>query len=169
MNRLFRSGLLSLFLCFGLFATAAAQIGEDDSEYDLRIKSILEELDVEYEILEDGDFKIVLPVGDERTQALFINSNTEFYDEMEIREIWSWGYECEGELPQNVANKLLKNSFDQKLGAWQTYVGSETTRAMFAVKMSANANLDSVRSAIIAVITNADAIEENLSGDEDKF
>ena len=172
MNRLFLSGPTALLLYLALLCGATnanAQIGDDDSEYDLRVKAILDELEVEYELTEDGDFKIVLPFGDDRTQAIFINSNTEFYDEMEVREVWSLGYECEGPIPEDVANILLINSLEQKIGAWQAYATERKSRAMFAVKMSANANAESMRSIIIAVLSNTDTIEEQLSGKADKF
>lgn len=172
MNRLFSSGPTVFLLCFVFLCgatNATAQLGDGDHKYDLRVKSILEELEIEYEITDDNDFKIVLPVGDERTQAVFINSNTEFYDEMEIREVWALGYECEGPIPEEVANLLLSNSLDQKIGAWQSYSGGSKTRAMFAVKLSANAGTKSLLSVIAAVLTNTDKIEEQLSGDADKF
>lgn len=162
------------FLCIALtlfcsVGTAFAQLGDEDSEHDLRIKAILDEIGFEYEITDAGDFKVIVALEDDRTQAAYIKSETEFYDEMEIREIWSVGYASDGNIPEDVANMLLQNSFDQKIGAWQVIHDDETSLAIFAVKMSANANAKSVRSAIIAAVRSADAVELELTGDTDAF
>lgn len=162
----FLFALATLFFAAG---TASAQLGDEESEYDLRVKAILDEIGFEYEITDAGDFKIVLELEDDRTQVAFVKSGTEFYDEMEIREIWSVGHSSEGDLPGDVANLLLQNSFDQKLGAWQVIQDEETSIAIFAIKMSANANAASMRSAIIAAVRSADAIEMELTGDTDAF
>lgn len=161
--------LFTLLTLFGSLGTAFAQLGDEDSKYDLRIKAILDQVGFDYEITDAGDFKIIVALEDERTQAVYVKSRTEFYDEMEVREIWSVGYASDGDIPANVANMLLQNSFDQKIGAWQVIRDDETSLAIFAVKMSANANSASVRSAIIAAVRSADAIELELTGDTDAF
>ncbi len=163
---------LFLFALLALCVSATptfAQLGDEESEYDLRVKAILDEIGFEYEITDLGDFKVLMSLEEERTQVVYVKSATEFYDEMEVREIWSVGYVVEGDIPGEVANKLLENSFDQKIGAWQVIRDDETSLAIFAVKMSANANAASVRSAIIAAVRSADAMEMELTGDTDAF
>lgn len=163
---------LFLFTLFALCFSAAptfAQLGDEESEYDLRVKAILDEIGFEYEVTDLGDFKVLMSLEEGRTQVVYVKSATEFYDEMEVREIWSVGYATEGDIPGDVANKLLENSFDQKIGAWQVIRDDETALAIFAVKMSANANAASVRSAIIAAVRSADAMEMELTGDTDAF
>ena len=160
--------LLPLFTLL-FIGSARAQLGNEDSTYDLRVKAILDDIGYKYDITDNGDFKIVIALDSDRTQAVYVKSATEFYDEMEVREIWSFGYSCTGPLPADVANKLLQNSFDQKIGAWQVASNDSVSIAIFAIKMSANADETSVKSAIIAAVRNADAVEMDLTGKDDEF
>lgn len=158
--------LLTLFLSAG---NAFAQLGDEDSTFDLRVKALLDDIGFEYEITDAGDFKIIVALEDERTQAVYVKSETEFYDEMEVREVWSIGYLSEGNISEEIANMLLQNSFDQKIGAWQVLRDDDNSLAIFAVKLSANANGKSLRSAIIAAVQSADAVELKLTGEADAF
>lgn len=173
MNQVFflaPATVLAFFLALLAGSTPlAAQLGDDDTPYDLRVKAILEELELKYEITEDGDFKLVLSVNEDRTHVVYVNSNTEFLDEMEVREVWAGGYGVDGPVPEEVANLLLRNSFDQKIGAWQVFGDEDFSLAMFAVKLSANANKETLRSAIAVVLNNADNVEMQLTGSKDEF
>jgi len=168
MSRLPRT--LMVLACLGFVAAMltapGAQIGGESPEYDERVRKILKEEDVQYTIDNDGDFKVIYKMGDVRTQMAFIRSTTETFRNLEIREIWSFGYESPTDVfPAEVASQLLEDSFVKKLGAW----GKAGRRAVFVVRVAANADNESLIAVLELALSVADEMEEKLSGDTDEF
>jgi hypothetical protein len=87
---------------------------------DPRVRAILEAEDIKYEVDSDGDYKIVIGFEDNRSQAVFINSNTENFAGVEIREVWSIGLRGSGQLSAEMANELLRRNSQYKVGGWST-------------------------------------------------
>lgn len=133
---------------------------------DTRVKSILEQLDLKYKINDNGDFKLIFTLEDKRTQLCFINSDTETYEGMEIREIWSPAYKSTGPFSSTIANTLLEDSFKRKIGAWQSLVQSDGKNriAIFSAKIDANCDALTLGSTIMAVVRAADEMEQTLTG-----
>jgi hypothetical protein len=130
------------------------------------VKKHLDSLKLKYEIDEDKDFKIVMDVGEGRTQLAYVRSSTESYGVNRVREIWSPGYKSETEeLPQKVANRLLDYSNDVKMGGWV----KQKRVAVFVVKISANASATELKDAIDAAVNSADEIEQEYTGKKDEF
>jgi hypothetical protein len=155
----------ALLLVIGGITLAA--VADDPPAGDPRIKAILEELGLKYEIDDDGDYKVLLEwEEDGRSQLAFINSATERLEKMEVREIWSAGYTSEKPLKAKIANRLLEDSFQKKLGSWQLMKG-DIWIATFAVKLDADADADTVWTALEAVLTSADEMEKELLGTDD--
>jgi len=147
-------------------SNALAQLGDDTPEHDARVGKALKEAGVKYSIDEDGDYKVIFDTGDGRTQLAYVRSATNEYRNFEVREIWSFGYRADGDdFPALVANTLLEDTFSKKLGAW-TKSGSS---AIFVVRISANADAESLFSALNLAVTSADEMEEKLTGDKDQF
>lgn len=158
---------LTVFLALLLGAPAGAQIG-DTPPGDARVREALTELDLEYEIDEDGDFRVVFSFEEDgRSQLAFINSGTETLRLFEIREVWSPAYLAHGPLPEEVANRLLQDSFEKKLGAWQVMPSGDQHAAVFTVKLAAEADPASLLAALEAVLTTADEMEKELLGTDD--
>ena len=124
----------------------------------------LDSLEYTYEVDEDGDYRLVFNMGDDRTQLVFVRSSVETYGSHHIREIWSPGYKSPGpQFPALVANRLLEDSQDSKLGSWV----KQSDIAMFVVKIDANAKADVLSDAIDAAIKSADAIELELTSQDE--
>ena len=142
----------------------ATMFGAHAAEPDKAVGRVLKQLDYPYEIDEDGDYKLVFDAGEDRTQLVFVRSSVEEFGSHKIREIWSPGYNSPGkQFPAAVANRLLEDSQDAKLGAWV----KQDQLAMFVVKVDANASSEVVSDAIDAAAKSADAIElEMTSKDE---
>lgn len=145
--------------------SAFAQIGGNSG--DSRVKNALEKLGYKYDVNSTGRIKLTFKVTDERTQLIFINSSTENYENFEIREVWSPAYKSEGQLPRDVANRLLISSNDKKLGAWQVSVSDNTYLAVFSVKIAANSDSESLKSTMQLVMRVADEMEKELTGKDD--
>ena len=75
--------------CLFAFASLGAHgAGQAASKADPSIAPLLEELGYEYELDEDGDYKMVMALDGGRTQMVFIRSGVETYGRHRVREKW---------------------------------------------------------------------------------
>lgn len=163
-----KSALWGLVLSLAFAAPALAQVGEESSP-DPRVKKLLDELHLKYEISPNGNYRLINDVGNDRTQLVIIDSETNTYDGMEIREIWSTGFESSGPLSAQVANALLDDTMSNKLALWATYTKNDGKHsAILVARISANANARTLRTAIEAV-NQADKMELKLTNGADEF
>ncbi|HEL4109934.1 TPA: hypothetical protein UM343_000011 [Stenotrophomonas maltophilia] len=147
--------LLSTLL-IALAATGSAAAADADKA----VARHLDKLGYTYEVDEDGDYRMVFDVEGDRTQMVYVRSSVEDFGSHNIREIWSPAYSSKSkQFPVAVANRLLEDSQDAKMGGW---VKQDTT-AMFVVKIDADATADQLSDAIDAAIRTADAMELELT------
>lgn len=164
---------------------AAAQIGNAAKKppADPRVKTVLEEIGYKYELTEDNDYKLV-PIKTEeagkdatgkpvfRSQLVYVNSNTEKYGTLEIREVLAPAFLSNGPLSATVANRLLRENNSVKLGSWRLVSitsGPNTGKflLMYAAQISANGDAEALRLAIKSVLVIADRMEKELTGADD--
>ena len=139
---------------------AVTATGAHAAEPDKAVGRALDKLDYTYEVDEDGDYKMVFDMDDGRSQLAFVRSTVEEFGKHKIREIWSPAYNSPGkQFPAAVANRLLEDSQDAKMGAWV----KQDQLAMFVVKVDANATPEALSDAIDAAIRTADAMELELT------
>ncbi len=130
------------------------------AEPDKAVGRALDTLGYTYEIDEDGDYKMVFDMEGDRSQLAFVRSAVEEFGKHHIREIWSPAYSSPGkQFPVAVANRLLEDSQDAKMGAWV----KQDQLAMFVVKVDAKATPEALSDAIDAAIRTADAMESELT------
>lgn len=135
------------------------------AEADNAVGRALDTLEYTYEVDEDGDYKMVFDMDDGRSQLAFVRSTVEEFGKHKIREIWSPAYNSPGkQFPAAVANRLLEDSQDAKMGAWV----KQDQLAMFVVKVDANATPEALSDAIDAAIRTADAMELELT-EQDEY
>ena len=163
-----RGTILLVWLWASLGQIAVAQIGSEPlPDHDVRIKRILDAEEINYKIDKDGDFKMVFKVDEERTQAIWVRSRTNTYDQFEIREIFSFGYQNDGPFPEEIANTLLERNWTYKLGAW----GRSGPYAVFVVRIAADSDAKALLTAIKMVVRVTDKMEKELeqyTGENDK-
>lgn len=156
-------------LCFSLVllgSSAHAQIG-GKKPHDVRVMKLLDAEDLKYEITSDGDFKLGNRFKNGRTHLLWVNSNTEKYQKLEIREVWSVGYIANGKLSPEEMRTLLKDNSRKKLGSWKIITSNEKDIAVFYVQIAADSDRDSFLSAVQIVSESADEMEKQLTGKDD--
>jgi len=153
----------------------------DDNQGDDRVRYLLEQLELSYQMDDNGDFVIAFGIKEDseeeetepRSQIAIISSDTHFIGEFEVRHIYSIGYEAMGELPQNVANALLIMNDNVKLGAWKAIhvnkEGQDGIVAAFQAQVAADTDSQSLFTALMAVCATADDVENKLTGGEDRF
>jgi hypothetical protein len=150
---------------------------------DARVKAALDEIGYKYELDTNNDYKLT-PIQTEqtgtsadgkpiwRTQLVYVNSNTERYGSLEIREVLSPAFLSNGPLTAAVANRLLRENNTVKLGSWRLVVINSGPNAgkylaMFAAQINANSDAESLRLTIKSVILIADQIEKELTNADD--
>ncbi len=133
---------------------------------DDRVGQALRDLEIEYDLDEDGDYHVTFDVGNGRSQLAIILSSTNTYRNMELREIWSFGYESEEDtFPSEVANALLEDTMPKILGGWAKL----GRRAVYVVRLAADAPATVLMASLEAALVGADMMEMRLSGDRDQF
>ena len=134
---------------------------------DYRVREILDAANVSYVVDDDGDFKIIYGYEDNRSQVVFINSNTHTFAGVEIREVWSIGLKGTGQLSSAVANELLVRNSRYKVGSWSINKQEGQVVAIFRVAVSADASRSELIPIVEMVGVHADEVErEFLSSDD---
>ncbi len=142
-----------------------------DVEVDTTVKtpdpSIAKKLDLKgtpYTLDDDGDYRILVNVGDERSQLVWVRSVVHQTDEQRLREIWTYGLRSEDRrIPVHVANRLLSENMDLIVGAWARQDGN----AVLILKINADADADTLDEAIDLAASIGDKMEQRLvTGDE---
>jgi hypothetical protein len=168
--------LLALPLCGPAFAQSdpADQTGQEGQANqvdqakpaDPAIRKQLDQLDYEYTIDDDGDYKLTFGLDDDRSQLVFVLSNVETYGSHRIREIWAPAYRAEGAgFSAVIANKLLEDAHENKMGAWV----KQDDMAIYVVKISADSSKEQLDDAIDYAVKIADNMESLLTDGADEF
>jgi hypothetical protein len=163
--RLLAAVLISLSSMPAIAADTVA--GETQhSAGDPQIARHLDRLDYQYEVDEDGDYKLTFKMDDERSQLAYVLSATEKFGNLNIREIWSPAYRASApQFPVDVANRLLEDSQSSKLGGWV----KQGNMAVFVVKIAADAGEKELDDALDFVLRSADQMEAALTQGKDEF
>jgi hypothetical protein len=149
-----------------LAGNALAQIGAK-KEGDHRVKALLDKADLNYEVDKDGDYRLINGLENDRTQIVFIFSNTSNLGNMEIREIWSVGYLSDSIMPSSVAKDLLSENRIVKLGAWELGRFNGKEAGVFRAKIAADTDVKTLLMTLQAVSKTADEKEEELMSKDD--
>jgi hypothetical protein len=149
-------------------APAAKTAAEQKSAPDARVKKILEGRKIEYEITSTGNFKVTFDLKNGRSQMAFISSATYRYMNLEIREIVSPAYRSAAPFTAEVADRLLSDNNDKKLGAWVMQKGKDGYYALFVTKIPADSDEESFINLLRLTLEAADEMEKELTG-KDEF
>jgi hypothetical protein len=150
-----------------LLLCATTALSAQAADADPAVAKQLKELGYEYEVDDDGDYKVLMATGDddERSQIVYIRSHVETYGNHRVRELWSYAYQSPAEaLPAVVANRLLEASNALIIGSWV----KQQQSAVYVAKISASASTGELEDAIAAAAVSADAMELELATDPQK-
>jgi len=134
------------------------------NQADSRISQLLDELDIEYQTDEDGDFQVDFQHGEQRSQTVFISSSTAHIGDLDIRKVYSIGYMSKVPLSQKIANLLLGINHSSQLGAWQVMKSEDGYYAAYNVQIAASTDADTLFTVLKVVVESADSIEDYLTG-----
>lgn len=136
---------------------------------DPRIKAALDASEIKYELSKDGNYKVTLPVSSGRTQLVLINSAVSKLTNMEIREVTSVAYKGTGSLPPEMAVKLMKDSSQRTIGAWELLANETTSLVVFNAKVPSDLSAKALVETILRVAVVADTLEKELTNNKDDF
>ncbi len=150
-------------------AQLSAQFGESKPEHDDRVKQLLDKTELKYEIDKDGDFKLLFEFDGGRSQLVFVNSHTETYEGLEIREIWAVGYQPPkgDKVDAAISEQLIRANAKLKLGAWQVQKLNDTEVGVFRAMISADSGKDVLIDTMRLVGATSDQKESELLGSDD--
>ena len=159
----------SLFAALFAVAPVLAQLGDEEEvapKSDARVRAALNEAGLKFEVDSDGDYRVILKYESSgRSQLVFINSDTEKFENMEIREVWSIGAESKSGFTRPQLESLLKLNNGYKMGSWR--LTSNGQRAIFCVTASARANAESLKAIADLVARATDELEREWLGTDD--
>ncbi|WP_460194814.1 hypothetical protein [Thermosynechococcus sp. FA-CM-4201] len=136
--------------------------GQRRAQADVRVGRLLDHLGIRYQVDEDGDYRVVFDLGNGRSQQAFIDSQTQQLGSYEIRDVWSIGYISDGYLDQEVANYLLIENANTKIGAWELRSNGNKYAAVFCNKIAADCDAEALYTSIRVVLQVADELEKIL-------
>lgn len=154
-------------LCMGVFAqTSDVGTSDSSSKADNRVRRALESAGLKYSVDGDGDFRVHFKFKSGRTHLVFVNSETERYDGLELRRVWAFGFVSDKEVSKNNLQVLLERNGRYKLGAWNLQKHRRTGKwsAEFRVVVPADCPASELRSIIELTADVADEIEKESTG-----
>jgi DNA integrity scanning protein DisA with diadenylate cyclase activity len=142
-------------------------------EVDARVGKALDSAGVEYKIIpSDKTYKTSIKLKGGRTQVVLIDDTSKINGtSMEFREVYSLTYVINGELSQELANKMMMQSSSKKIGAWQIIKqqGSSSKLLVFTAKIDAEMNGANLKKIIDSVGLSADKMENELTNGKDDY
>jgi len=170
---LFKRGILLTISILSFFVLFAQE--KEDQFYSLKVKKLLDEIDLNYSITKYNNFKIELLIEEKpqrRTQNVYVYSKTENYDGYETREIVSRSLSIpKSEAKSIIFFELLKENGKLKTGSWSIIESDSSPDVyiiLFTVKVSTNILAEDLFSVISFVAREADSIEKLYTSGLDK-
>jgi hypothetical protein len=148
--------------------SAPAAPPEQKAAPDARVKKLLDARKIDYEISRSGNFRVNFSLPNGRSQPVLIMSETYRYMNLEIREILSPAYKSAAPFTAEVADRLLSDNNEKKLGAWVMQKEKEGYCAVFVTKVPADCDDAYFISALRLTLQAADEMKKELTG-KDEF
>jgi hypothetical protein len=159
-------GTSALAILAGWVAVASGQSPAASGAVDARVVAALKTAGLAY-ALDDGDFRLTFTLADGRTQHAWVASKTAKISKLEFRDVWSVAYRGQGQLPANLATRLLTENVRMVMGAWQVNQSKDEYLLVFSYPVAADADAETLQEVIEAVTLSADRMEKELTGKDD--
>ncbi len=172
VRALFGFAVALALLIPAMTSRAAAQLGQAEaSPADPFVGKALDNLELVYEIDEDGDYKMLFELDGDRSQLVYVFSAVETFGALRIREVWAPVAKPKN-LTASVAKKLLAENQSVKFGAFRVLdsandEGEPAILIAFAAHISADTTGDALMSALEMVYSQADEMEAELTAADD--
>jgi len=159
--------VIGVAMMMAAVATASAADATSPASGDPRVAAALKAAGLAHS-LDEGDFRLEYDVDQQRSQRVWVASETARIDRLEIRDVWSVAARGKGEVPAELARKLLAENVRMILGAWQVNQSQDEYLVVYTAQVDAAADAATLQEVIEVVMFSADRIEKQLS-DTDAF
>lgn len=143
------------------------QSESQDFPADPRVSSALDELDIPYNYdPSTGRFEVLCQFKNDRSQAVFIDSKTNDFMGIKLREIFSPALESERPFDSRTTNLLLRDNAELIHGDWCIHMSEDSSKhfAVYSLSALASAEPEPLWGMIQCVAEVADEMENRLSG-----
>ena len=134
---------------------------------DPRVQTALDKLKYKYTVNDNKAYELTFDLKEKRSQLVFINSTTQTFSKMEMREVTSTAYKVKGKIPADQALRLLADNDKRVWGSWRTVEEGDFTYVVYAVQVPADASAETLDKAIDAVMYTADDMENEITKADD--
>lgn len=149
-----------------LATTAVLAAPAPAAEADKRVAKLLDNRKIQYEVDDNGDYKVTYDLGAGRTQLVYIRSVVLEFGDLKVREVLSLGYRSDTEaFPAAASNRLLEMSNRAKVGGF----AKQGQYALFSTKIAAESDARELAAALEATARMADEAERELMAGKDDF
>lgn len=161
---LLAAAAVSIYVFAGFNKTAVIET-RTDTRLDARVDAALKTIGFSFKVDKDGDAKLVISgLDNDRSQVVFVNSNTAIYRDYDSRKVWSVACLSAKPFPSAKMQSFLERNAEYKIG----YIGASKINSknaiVFVVQIPADASSTVLHSAIAASARTADEIEKELCG-----
>jgi hypothetical protein len=130
----------------------------------------LDEVKADYQVVDDGDYKLTIGFDDKRSQVVFVSSAVESLDKMRVREVWAIAnLYVPGNEPADLAVALLKDAAGKILGGWQLRDFGDRTGLVYCMQLPADLSAIALRTAYEQTAVIADEKEKELTDGKDDY
>jgi hypothetical protein len=143
------------------------QSDSQDSPPDRRVSSALDELDIPYNYDPiTARFEVLCQLKNDRSQSVFIDSKTNDFMGIKLREISSPALESDKPFDSRTTNLLLRDNAELVHGDWCIHMSEDSSKhfAVFSLAGLASAEPEPLWGMIQCVAEVADDMENRLSG-----
>ncbi|HEX7374995.1 MAG TPA: hypothetical protein VF277_08465 [Steroidobacteraceae bacterium] len=158
-----RAPIATFLLALSTATVAETSPAAAPAALDPRVEAALRSSSVAY-TNDEGDFRLIYSLGGGRTQVVWVASATARIMKLELRDVWSLAYRGTGQVPAEMAKRLLTENARMVLGAWQVNQSPDKFLVVYLAQIPADADATSLQEVIEAVAVSADRIEQELTG-----
>lgn len=142
-------------------ATSSPAASSHDA--DERVARALESEQFEYEINDNGNYRVVVKFSeDNRTQLTIIGSKTQTWRGVHWRKVWSKAFQVKGQISHKQALDLLADGDGRVFGGWCIEQSDGQTRVYYQTSVPADASPAELHHAISLVAGVADDMEKKV-------
>jgi hypothetical protein len=137
---------------------------------DPRVGQILKEANLKFNVDNDGDYAVVIGLPNNRSQLVIITSSVQNVNGLELREVYSPGYQngqVDADFPAPVMFKLMKESNRNKIGSWEVMKINGKSTAIFNAKVPTNIDGKSLTDIVKIVAIRSDTVEAEVMQKDD--
>jgi hypothetical protein len=137
---------------------------------DPRVGEILKEANLKFNVDNDGDYAVVIGLPNNRSQLVIITSSVQNINGLELREVYSPGYQngqVDADFPAPVMFKLMKESNRNKIGSWEVMKINGKSTAIFNAKVPTNIDGKSLTDIVKIVAIRSDTVEAEVMQKDD--